>query len=407
MIKIRDLIDDLEKIAVEILLWAFFAPKTLVKIVTDPGWAPGYVAKELAEDKNERFDDYISPFILLLLTSLVPYILSSSMSPPGVRLDGPEDGLINRTYNFTANADFGWTGGEMKSTFRWEDYEAPSFKPGSYPPIVWQEHQENDKSSSFGDKFSDTVEFSWDTPGVKMIQVTAWNDRHEEYSSDPVAIVITEPAAPGTGGQMPVENSGESSTSAQQQSPFEFINKFQEESSIFLALAFLGLPLLCALLIEGFRGEPITGRLLKRMFYIQCYYFSPLYLLIFGGSAVFQFFSESKIDTLFGESLTYSVLGLFVWFLLVQANTVAQARGLRYFYALMIVLSLMTMAVVVPFSIDYINQGDLRLLIIGAVGITPTAVLLIALWRQSSSTFSKFRARTLISDRNGRDEPRD
>jgi hypothetical protein len=71
---IANILAGLEKLVVEVLLWLLFIPKTLLKIVSDPDWAPGYVDAELAKDKA-RFEDYMSPVPLFLICSVVLFVV--------------------------------------------------------------------------------------------------------------------------------------------------------------------------------------------------------------------------------------------------------------------------------------------------------------------------------------------
>lgn len=49
MIDLSKIFDSIEKLAYDILIWILLVPKTLVKILVEPSWVPGYVTKELNE----------------------------------------------------------------------------------------------------------------------------------------------------------------------------------------------------------------------------------------------------------------------------------------------------------------------------------------------------------------------
>jgi hypothetical protein len=90
---IANILAGLEKLVVEILLWLLFVPKTLFKVVADPGWVPSYVDAELAKDK-ERFDNYMSPILLFFICSVVIFVVGDIVVFSDTTADG-EDKLSN------------------------------------------------------------------------------------------------------------------------------------------------------------------------------------------------------------------------------------------------------------------------------------------------------------------------
>jgi hypothetical protein len=71
---IANILAGLEKLVVELLLWLLFIPRTMLRIVSEPGWVPVYVDTELAKDRD-RFADYMSPIPLFLICSVVLFII--------------------------------------------------------------------------------------------------------------------------------------------------------------------------------------------------------------------------------------------------------------------------------------------------------------------------------------------
>ncbi len=71
---IANVLEDFEKLAYKILMWVILVPKTIVKVVVDPGFVPGYVSAELKAEKGKQFDEYISPMLLYLGVTLLPAI---------------------------------------------------------------------------------------------------------------------------------------------------------------------------------------------------------------------------------------------------------------------------------------------------------------------------------------------
>ena len=78
---IINILEGIEKLVVELLLWILFIPKTLFKIITDPNWVPIYIKEEL-DKKSERFDDYISPVLLFLTSSVVLFTIADNIPSP-------------------------------------------------------------------------------------------------------------------------------------------------------------------------------------------------------------------------------------------------------------------------------------------------------------------------------------
>src|SRR6266496_43090 len=84
MPKIMDILGQIESLAYSLAVWIILIPKTIIKILLDSGWVRGYVDKEFSESKEKRFDDYVSPVILLLLCSLIPYVGYQLLPPFGL-----------------------------------------------------------------------------------------------------------------------------------------------------------------------------------------------------------------------------------------------------------------------------------------------------------------------------------
>lgn len=73
---IIDLLKGIEKLAVELLLWFIYVPKTIYKIIKDPNWVPVYVHDELT--KEDKFKGYMSPVLLFLGITVVLFVLLDS-----------------------------------------------------------------------------------------------------------------------------------------------------------------------------------------------------------------------------------------------------------------------------------------------------------------------------------------
>ncbi len=73
---IIDILKGIERLAVELLLWFIYIPKTIYKIIKDPSWVPGYVHEEMSKD--DKFKGYLSPVLLFLGISVVLFVLLDS-----------------------------------------------------------------------------------------------------------------------------------------------------------------------------------------------------------------------------------------------------------------------------------------------------------------------------------------
>ena len=69
-------LQDLERLIYKILMWVILIPKTIVKIILQPGWVHEYIKVELnsADDESMPFDEYMSP-VLLLTVALIPALV--------------------------------------------------------------------------------------------------------------------------------------------------------------------------------------------------------------------------------------------------------------------------------------------------------------------------------------------
>ncbi len=70
---IIDILKGIENLVVQLLLLIIYIPKTIIKIIRDPSWVPGYISEENA--KTPRYLDYVSPVLLYLIIALVPYAI--------------------------------------------------------------------------------------------------------------------------------------------------------------------------------------------------------------------------------------------------------------------------------------------------------------------------------------------
>jgi len=102
----------------------------------------------------------------------------------------------------------------------------------------------------------------------------------------------------------------------------KIVTELQGSQGVLAGLGFLSLPLLFALAIELFGGEEgITQKAIKRAFYIQCYYFSPLTLSLFAFILLTELLPD---DELIGPLSLLLLVPVSIWFLIVEIKTIAQ-----------------------------------------------------------------------------------
>jgi len=108
MTTFTNLLESLEKLVFEILMWLVFIPKTLFKILRNPNWVPGYIEDEFKK-KDGRFSEYVSPLILLSLLFLLPFWLFRDISTLSVKMTEPESVNVGDVVTIYAQPEFGTT----------------------------------------------------------------------------------------------------------------------------------------------------------------------------------------------------------------------------------------------------------------------------------------------------------
>jgi hypothetical protein len=349
----KSFLDGFEKLAYDILIWLILVPKTLARVITHPSWIPGYVTKELAAKDSARFDDYLSPVILMLLTSLVPFAIMDSLPERGLGVVGPIYGAVGEKSDFEATADF--------------IYPAPIDEQYSFSIEVnaLDEDKENkwfvypESGVAKGDDPEGWFAIDWQEAGVYTVVITAENEQGETHiaSHD---IVIESKGTPVDASPMTFDERETESVGMK-----GFQESLQNETSILASLIFMGLPLVFALSIEMFRGYSITSTVLKRSFYAQCYLFAPLYLSMWSFVLYTGFYWVEDVN----DSLLFLLLLVFlivsIWFIVNQILLIKRERVIGFFkatfiFTLAILLSLIIFVVsVLPESIFIVWWGYL------------------------------------------------
>lgn len=312
----KSFLDGFEKLAYDILVWLILVPKTLAKVISNPSWIPGYVTKELAEKDAARFDDYLSPVILMLLTSLVPFAIMDSFPERGLGVEGPIFGQAGEGYVFDAKADFIYpapVGTKYVFSMTVEPYENQQDVSWGVSPIDGVVKSE-DASGLFG--------VAWTEVGTYKVTIKAENNQGEIHiASHDIEIKSVGTAVDDSPMTFDVRETGDGGFKGLQDS-------LQGDKSILAALIFMGLPLVFALSIEMFRGRDISNSVLKRTFYAQCYCFAPLYLSMWSFALFLGYYWVEGINDLLMSLLLVVFLIVFVWFIVNEIRLIKRERAI-------------------------------------------------------------------------------
>lgn len=66
------LVEMIESVFFNVVLWILLIPKTWFRIVTRPMWAVNYIQEQLSKSQEEQFDGYMSPFLFFFVVGVLP-----------------------------------------------------------------------------------------------------------------------------------------------------------------------------------------------------------------------------------------------------------------------------------------------------------------------------------------------
>lgn len=69
------LIQSLQDLIFEIVVWALLIPKTIFRAIFRPAWMVNYVNQEFEKPTSEQFDEYMSPGLFFLAMAVIPSAL--------------------------------------------------------------------------------------------------------------------------------------------------------------------------------------------------------------------------------------------------------------------------------------------------------------------------------------------
>jgi hypothetical protein len=300
MNNLTEIIEGVEKFAYEVLIWLLLIPKTLLHIISNPSWVPEYVARELNDKTDDRFDSFISPVILILISTLVPIAYLRSVPYPGAIISGPLEAHIHQPVRFVVDAGFV----EKTQNYHYE----------------WTADDQSIQAFDHT-QLTDYVVFTWDKPGRKQIRVQTDNRQGESHEGTFTVNIFDEnqplTASIDDGFYLNSRNTGQ-----------DFMNSLQEPGGLFITFLFLTMPMLFALAIDWLRGVPFSRRSFMHSFYIQCYYFSPVTLAFWSLLLGVAYFIDTKKEILLLLLPTITILMLLVWLFVNETRLVMKEKNL-------------------------------------------------------------------------------
>lgn len=316
MTSFTNLVETLEKLAFEILLWIIFIPKTLFKIIWNPSWVPEYVDEELAKDKG-RFSEYVSPLILFIIIVIgMIGAIQGVFSLSGVETVVPPIATVGEETVFYAKPKFIWS--DHFAFSQWaiinEDGETDVFTRYNFDllntnnPIVVKfnkfteervpaESKGNISREEYFSPFSDTelisandrtsyispaskLTYQWKKEGTYTVFVAFYGNSGGFLFSNMYRVYVSKS---GLSPQVPpfTENEisliesvfGDEITSTVNLSVFQ-----SRENSAILVLLALMIPMVMALFSHLLQEGNLSRASLQRHFYIHILYSSPVIL---------------------------------------------------------------------------------------------------------------------------------
>ncbi len=100
------IIQSLQDLVYEIVVWALLLPKTILRAVLRPDLMTAYVNQEWGKEPEEQFDEYLSPTLFFLLVAVLPsamftWMTDASFAPNSAWAQLTESNLITSTITTT------------------------------------------------------------------------------------------------------------------------------------------------------------------------------------------------------------------------------------------------------------------------------------------------------------------
>jgi hypothetical protein len=307
MYSLTDIIESVEKFAYEIMIWVLLIPKTIINIILNPTWVPEYIARELEDKTDDRFDSYISPLVLILVSTLVPTAYLVTAPLPGATISGPLEAYVHQPVRLVVDTAF------VQQT-------------GNYH-YEWTADEQGIKILDYHG-LSSYVILTWETPGEKKIHVKVDNGKGEVRETT-FTVQIFDENAPLTA------SSDDANSLNKRGARTDFLTSLQEPRGLFIMFLFLTLPMLFALGIDRLRGVAFSRSSFMHSFYIQCYFFSPVILAFWFLLLGFAFFLDINKQLLLLLLPFTVVLILLVWLFINETRLVMRAKKLNLVLSLL------------------------------------------------------------------------
>lgn len=88
------LLRSLEEFLYELVGWLIFFPRTLLRVLVNPGGVALYAQSELRKDAEHRYADSISPVLMLILSVVLAHVLEMSLRGDAPSVDTPVGRLL-------------------------------------------------------------------------------------------------------------------------------------------------------------------------------------------------------------------------------------------------------------------------------------------------------------------------
>lgn len=307
MYSLTDIIESIEKFAYEIMIWVLLIPKTIINIILNPTWVPEYIARELEDKTDDRFDSYISPLVLILVSTLVPTAYLVTVPPPGATISGPPEAYVHQPVRLVVDTAF------VRQT-------------GNYH-YEWTADEQGLKTLD-DDGLSGYVVFTWEAPGEKDVHVKVDNGRGE-IRENTFTVQIYDENAPLTA------SSDDGYSLNNRGARTDFLTSLQEPRGLFIMFLFLTLPMLFALGIDRLRGVAFSRSSFIHSFYIQCYFFSPVILAFWSLLLGFAFFLDINKQVWLLLLPFTVVMILLVWLFVNETRLVMREKKLNLVLSLL------------------------------------------------------------------------
>lgn len=388
MSNIADFLDEIERLAYKILLWVLLLPKTLLKIILEPKWVPGYVRAELSGESSTAFDRFMSPVVLFLIVTLIPAILLSFVPATGMSVSYPvpvfEDDL--RYIDFPVTGKFisstarvihqvWWevwlvdqvdgAGNPISIEYGYDDlrdfiYVDDYFNKYPNPTFTFKYgelHDEIDGAIDFtmsGSEPEDrqlaneqlysseinladrhTIEdhfYYYFETGEYQVRVTVENhdpnnDDVIESWSDIIYVTVPEDTSQEIYFDSTTMILDETTTGTGSTLSVEtLLSSLESGGTYLIALGILALPLLFSFGTKILGEDGLGGSNLKHSFYMQCYYFSPLTAVFWSSMYALNLYTADIYFIALLAPLVMFVL-IILWFWNAEISAIMIERG--------------------------------------------------------------------------------